>query len=84
MHYVYGIRSLSDPNQNYIGETGDLKRRISQHNNRESSHTAKFAPWKLEFYLAFDSRDRAKQFEVYLKSHSGKAFSNKRLWPIST
>ncbi len=83
MHYVYAIRSLSRPDQTYIGETGDLRRRIRQHNNGESVHTSKFIPWKLEFYLAFESKSRAREFETYLKSHSGKAFAQKRLWPLS-
>ncbi len=39
-----------------------------------------FKPWKLETYLAFASEERAREFEYYLKSHSGKAFARKRLW----
>lgn len=80
MHYVYGLRSISFPDNTYIGETNDLKRRLRQHNNGESTHTARLGPWKIEFYLAFESRVQAKQFEAYLKSHSGKAFAHKRLW----
>ena len=41
---------------------------------------AKFKPWKLITYLAFSNRSKALSFEKYLKSHSGKAFANKRLW----
>ena len=80
MHYVYALRSFSHPGKTYVGETNNLERRIRQHNNGESTHTARFAPWKLDFYIAFESRDQAKEFEAYLKSHSGKAFARKRLW----
>jgi putative endonuclease len=39
-----------------------------------------FTPWELTTYLAFKERSRALEFEKYLKSHSGKAFADKRLW----
>jgi len=45
MWYVYIIRSLSFPQQEYIGATADLKRRIPEHNAGKSAHTAKFKPW---------------------------------------
>lgn len=41
--------------------------------------TAPYRPWKLITYLAFDSQKLAKDFERYLKSGSGKAFTYKRL-----
>jgi putative endonuclease len=44
MWYVYVIRSISSPDQEYTGATADLKRRISDHNNGKSTHTAKFVP----------------------------------------
>ena len=53
MHYVYVIRSLSDPKQTYVGPTADLKQRIADHNAGKSAHTSKFVPWELEFYVAF-------------------------------
>jgi hypothetical protein len=44
MWYVYIIRSVEFPDQEYTGATEDLKRRISDHNAGKSSHTAKFKP----------------------------------------
>jgi hypothetical protein len=38
------------------------------------------APWVIETYLAFSDKKQALEFEKYLRSHSGKAFSSKRLW----
>jgi len=70
MFYVYIIRSVNRPDQTYIGFTRDVKQRLLTHNQGRSSHTAKFSPWHVEFYCAF---------ERYLKSHSGKAFAGKRL-----
>lgn len=36
-------------------------------------------PWRLVFYAAFETLQQAKDFELYLKSGSGKAFAYKRL-----
>lgn len=36
-------------------------------------------PWKLIWYGAFDSEKQARDFELYLKTGSGKAFAYKRL-----
>ena len=79
MFYVYFIRSTSSPDQTYVGFTHDLKERLATHNSGRSAHTSKFVPWRIEFYCAFRSKERACAFESYLKSHSGKAFTAKRL-----
>lgn len=77
--YVYIIRSATSPEQDYIGATADLKRRMADHNTGKSTHTAKFTPWELMWYSAFPDKHRALEFEKYLKSHSGRAFAKKRL-----
>ncbi len=79
MNYVYFIRSVSAPSQIYIGATSDLKQRLADHNAAKSAHTSKFVPWELEFYVAFPEKRTAYEFEKYLKSHSGRAFVNKRM-----
>lgn len=81
MHYVYLLRSLTSSAQTYIGYSTDLRTRLATHNRGGSPHTAKHLPWRLEAYLAFTTKTRALAFEQYLKSHSGKAFAAKRLWP---
>jgi predicted GIY-YIG superfamily endonuclease len=77
----YLLNSLADPAQRYIGFTTDLKRRLKSHNEGASVHTRKYRPWKLTSYFAFDDERTARAFEYYLKSGSGRAFANKRLWP---
>jgi putative endonuclease len=79
MRYVYIIRSISFPEQEYIGATSDLKRRLTDRNAGKSRHTAKFKPWVLVWYYAFPDKYKALEFEKYLKSHSGRAFAKKRL-----
>jgi putative endonuclease len=80
MHYVYLLRSLAQPGQRYVGFTADLKTRLKAHNEGGSIHTAKYGPWELAAYFAFTAERRAREFEYYLKTGSGKAFANKRLW----
>jgi predicted GIY-YIG superfamily endonuclease len=67
------------PEQEHIGATADLKRRLPEHNAGKSTHTAKFKPWELVWYCAFPDKYKALAFEKYLKSHSGRAFAKKRL-----
>lgn len=79
MYYVYLLQSESDPNRHYTGFTEDLKKRVTQHNAGESIHTNKYLPWKLKTYIAFESKERAQQFEIYLKSGSGRSFIKKHM-----
>jgi predicted GIY-YIG superfamily endonuclease len=80
MLYVYLLQSLSVESQRYVGITTDLKRRIVEHNAGKSSHTSKYRPWRLVTYVAFSDEHKARAFEHYLKSGSGHAFANRRLW----
>ncbi|UVC14145.1 GIY-YIG nuclease family protein [Mesorhizobium onobrychidis] len=80
MWYVYLIESKAAEGERYIGVTSDLKRRIVEHNAGKSSHTSKFMPWRIVTYVAFSNQANATSFERYLKSGSGHAFANKRLW----
>ena len=79
-HYVYLIQSDSHLGQKYIGVTANLDKRIREHNSGKSKHTAKFLPWKLVAYFTFFDKYKAYAFEKYLKSHSGRAFAEKRFW----
>jgi putative endonuclease len=80
MRYVYLLQSESFADQRYVGVTSQLKNRLASHNAGKSSHTSKFAPWRLVTYIAFSDEQKAETFERYLKSGSGHAFARKRLW----
>ena len=79
MKYVYLLESIAHPDQSYTGLTDDLQARLQVHNSGGSPHTSKFKPWRLVTYIAFSDAQKAVGFEQYLKSHSGRAFANKRL-----
>ena len=80
MKYVYLLQSIPFPEERYIGLTSNLKNRLDAHNRGQSLHTAKFKPWELVTYVAFSNESKAVAFEEYLKSGSGRAFANRRLW----
>ena len=79
-HFVYIIQSIDYPNKKYVGHTNNIKKRLLEHNSgsKNSEFTKKYKPWKLLFYCAFNNNEKAVAFEKYLKSGSGRAFTNKR------
>ena len=77
LHYVYILKSEEHPDRHYTGFTDDLKERLESHNAGHCPHTSKYLPWHLMTYFAFDDRQKALDFERYLKTHSGRAFSKK-------
>ena len=79
MHYVYILEAEAEPERHYVGVTTDLRARLQRHNAGQVTHTAKYAPWRLKTYIAFNDEQKAFAFERYLKSASGRAFSKKRL-----
>jgi putative endonuclease len=80
MRYVYILQSDSRPEQRYVGITADLQRRLKDHNSGKSPHTSKYRPWHVVVALRFEDDQRARAFEKYLKSGSGRAFTNRHFW----
>ena len=78
MFYVYIIRSVANRGQRYFGYTKDLRKRLNDHNSGKSAHTAGFRPWELETYVAFSDKQKALDFERYLKTGAGRGFSKRR------
>mgnify|MGYP001592065043 CR=1 len=76
MHYVY---SLKCKDGYYVGCTDDLKKRIERHLNGYAPATINRRPLELEFYFATKDKYKAFEFEKYLKSGSGRAFTKKHL-----
>lgn len=80
MYFVYLLKSIDFSDQKYIGCTSNIANRFRAHNNGGSSHTAKYKPWRLHACFSFEDKQKAYDFERYLKSHSGIAFAKKRFW----
>jgi len=66
------------PERKYIGCTNNIKKRLINHNSGTTPHTRKYKPWELIVCICFKYKDKAIEFEKYLKSGSGRAFSLKR------
>ncbi|MCC5788126.1 MAG: GIY-YIG nuclease family protein [Opitutales bacterium] len=75
--YVYILRSEKDPAAHYTGCTTDLNERLRKHNEGGVPHTATLRPWFIETAIRFCDSDKARAFEKYLKSGSGRAFTKK-------
>lgn len=80
MFHVYIFRSISHPSHIYIGFSSvDMAARLVRHNEGSPPATSRYRPWALARYCAFPDKQKAMDFEAYLKSSSGRAFLHKRL-----
>ena len=71
MYYVYILISVKDGNF-YIGSTGDLHRRMSEHNLGKVESTKHRQPLTLICYEAYSSKSIAHRRELFLKSSDGR------------
>jgi len=78
MYYTYILQSKKDKSR-YVGVTADLKKRLQEHNSGNSTYSNTKRPYELKWCSAFIDKQKAYQFERYLKSSSGHAFTNKHL-----
>ena len=79
MYYVYILNSVNHPSKYYIGYTENIETRLETHNKGLVPYTKSYIPWKIKTYVAFNNQQQAIDFEKYLKTSSGRAFSIKRL-----
>lgn len=77
--YVYVLQSEIDSSRFYTGITDDLESRLKAHNKGKCKHTSKHVPSKIKTAIAFTDVIKAQEFERYLKTSSGRAFTKKRL-----
>jgi putative endonuclease len=82
MHYAYILLS-SKSHTFYFGSTNNLKTRLKLHNSGQVKSTAPYKPWKLIWYGGFITEKEARDFELYLKTGSGKSFAYKRLVSVA-
>ena len=82
MFYTYILLS-SKFHKFYFGSTNNLKERLKLHNNDQVKSTKGGKPWELIWYGAFKTEKEARNFELYLKSGSGKTFAYKRLISVA-
>ena len=78
MWYVYILHCKN--NKPYIGCTDDLKNRIKRHKKGYVLATKNIKPVELYCYFSFLNKHIAYNFEKYLKSGSGRAFTKKHFY----
>jgi predicted GIY-YIG superfamily endonuclease len=78
-YYVYILQSKTFPNRFYTGFSDNIENRLKDHNSGKNPHTSKYKPWRIKTAIAFTDRQKALDFERYLKTKSGRAFAQKRL-----
>ena len=77
MIYVYVLGNSY--NKIYIGSTNNLKRRVFEHKNKECKYTRNWDKiLVIACFVILDSI-KARKFEFYLKSGSGREFLRKRI-----
>jgi len=77
-HWVYVLESLKD-NKRYVGFTGNLKKRIKDHNDGNVFSTKFRRPLKLIYAEICLNLEDAVRRERYLKTTGGRRFLAKRL-----
>jgi len=80
MFWVYILKSLKN-NRLYTGSTGNLGRRLFEHNTGRSKYTKLTKPFKLVYKQIFKTRSEAVRRELFLKSGKGREFLKKILEP---
>ena len=70
MYYVYILCSLKDSSY-YIGYTGNLERRVQDHNRGRTQSGKNRGPFQLVHYEKAGSRLEAAQREKRIKSYKG-------------
>jgi len=71
MFHVYILRSRFS-GQTYVGSTGDLERRLGEHQTDKAVATKNRGPWELVHSEAFSTRSAALRRERYFKTGKGR------------
>jgi putative endonuclease len=85
MHYVYVLKSAKD-DQLYIGTTGDLRRRLREHQSGASKSTAPRRPFVLVYYEAYrDEKDATeREYRLKLRGEARRQLKNRISRSIQT
>jgi putative endonuclease len=66
-YYIYILKSKRN-NSFYVGSCENIKNRLEQHNNGESSSTKRFIPWELIYSERYNILSEARKREYQIKS----------------
>ena len=78
MFYTYILKS-KPVQRHYIGSTGDLKERLSEHNMGKVESTKPYRPWILAYYEAHLTKTLARKAELFYKTGQGRRQIKRKL-----
>ncbi len=78
MFFVYVIQSKVRGSL-YVGFTGNLTKRLKEHNQGLNFSTKPYRPWSLIYYEACLNQQDAKRREGYFKTSQGQRLLKRRL-----
>lgn len=81
MWYVYFLQSKVKKFL-YIGYSGNLTKRMTQHAQGKVQSTERFRPLELICYIVLPTQKQAINLEKYFKTGSGRAILKKRILQI--
>ncbi len=64
--------------------TSNLKRRLKEHNLGHTKSTKPFLPWVLVYKQSFEDSMKAREWEKYLKTASGRRWRKENIRPRSS
>ncbi len=73
MYSVYILYSASH-DRYYIGQTGDLEKRLTHHNSGEVFSTKAYSPWQLVHHETYDTRSEAMKRERAIKGKKSRKY----------
>lgn len=73
MYYVYILFSPTKL-KFYTGQTNNLEKRLTKHNNAQMPSTKFGMPWQLIYSIAVASRSEAVKLESKIKSRGAKRY----------
>lgn len=63
----------------YIGQTADLEKRMTEHNETGIGYTSKYRPWRLLWSKEAETRQEAMKEEKFLKTGRGREWIKKNI-----
>ena len=66
-YYVYILQLKTNTDRFYTGFSENIENRLKDHNSGKDPHTSKYKPWPIKTAIACTDRQKALDFEKYLK-----------------
>jgi putative endonuclease len=70
LFHTYILKSIKT-GRHYYGSSGDVDRRLREHNDGEVTSTRSGRPWVIRYLEEFENKSQATQRERYFKKRSG-------------